>query len=159
MVRLGPYREVLRIPQSSFPQKRLLRCLKPADGASRLCRTAPETAFGRPARYFASAIPHATSLVEFYQSEGVSLKVVSALQLKCSMFSDPEHRYSPVILKWKTCATGKVNDEGSSSLRIQQFDHGEFQVGSFRAITLKVTCRSVRATIASMKLPSARRTA
>jgi hypothetical protein len=54
---------------------------------------------------------------------------------------------------------GKVNDEGSSSLRIQQFDRGEFQVGSFRAISLKATCRSLRVTIASMKLPSAGRAA
>ena len=156
MVRLGTYTQVFEAYRNSFLKGRY-------SDTSALAQAVlvepPETTFGRPARYFPSAIPQARSLLEFYQSEGVSLKVVSALQLKCSMFSDPEHRYSPVILKWKTCAMGKVNDEGSSSLRIQQFDHGEFQVGSFRAITLKVTCRSVRATIASMKLPSARRTA
>jgi hypothetical protein len=54
----------------------------------------------------ANAIPHAKSLFGFDQ---------------------PEHRYFPVISKWKTWVMGKVNDEGRSSLRIQQFDRGEFQ--------------------------------
>jgi hypothetical protein len=98
----------------------------------------PESAFGRPAHYCASAIPHTKSLLELDQ---------------------PEHRYSPVFSKLKTRAVGNVNDEGSSSLRTQQFDRGEFQVGSFRAITLKATCRSVRVTIASMKPLSAGRAA
>jgi hypothetical protein len=85
-----------------------------------------------------SAIPHAKSLLEFDQQE---------------------HRYSPVFSKSKTWAIGKVNDEGSWSLRTQHFHRGKFQVGSLWAITLKAACRSVRVTIALMKVLRAGRAA
>jgi len=119
MVRLGPYKQVFEAQRGSFPKAGYSGV-----GASALAQSVvaplPETAFGRLARYFASAITHAKSLLKFDQ---------------------PEHCYSPVFSKWKTWAMGKVNDEASSSLRTQQFDRGEFQVGSFRAITMKATCR------------------
>jgi hypothetical protein len=159
MVRLGPNKQVFEAHRDSFVKAGYSDVEASAPAQAVVAKPLRETAFGRPARYFASAIPHAKSLLEFYQSEGVSLKVISALQWKCSMFSDPEHRYSPVISKWKTSAIGKVHDGGSSSLQTQHFDRGEFQVGSFRALTLKAACRSVGVTIASKKLPSAGRVA
>jgi hypothetical protein len=130
MVRLGIYKQVFEAHRGSF-----LRAGYSDVGASALAQTAvamplTETAFGRPARYSASAIPDANSLE----------------------FDQHEHRYFRVFSEWKTCAIGKVNDEGSASLRTQHFHRGIFQVGWFRAITLKAACRSVRVTIASMKV-------
>jgi len=96
MVRLGPYKQVFEAHRGSF-----LRAGCSDVGASALAQAAvakplTESALGRPARYFASAIPHATDIPEFDQ---------------------PEHCYSPVSSKWKIWAMGKVNDEGSWSLR------------------------------------------
>src|ERR1700726_1626848 len=120
MVRLGPYKQVSEAHRDSFVKAGYSDVEASALAQVVVAKPLPETAFGRPARYFASAIPHAKSLLKFDQ---------------------PEHCDSPVFLKCKTWAMGKVNDEASSSLRTQQFDRGEFQVGSFRGITMKATCR------------------
>jgi hypothetical protein len=103
-----------------------------------VAKSLPETAFVRPARYCASAIPHSKSLLEFDQHE---------------------HRYSPVFSKGKTWAIGKVDDEGRWLLRTQHFHRGKSQVGSLFAITRKAACRSVRATIALRKVLRAGRAA
>jgi hypothetical protein len=137
MVRLGLYKQVFEAHRKSF-----LRTDYSAFGASAPPLTAAaeplgETAFGRPPRYFASAIAHAKSLLD-----------------------QQEHHYSPVFSKSKTWAIGKVNDEESWPLRTQHFHRGEFQVGSFQAITLKAAYRSVRVTKkALMKLLRAGRAA
>ena len=131
MVRLGPHKQVFEAHRGFFLKADYSDVGVSAPSQASVARSLTETAFGRPARYFVSAIPHAKNLLEFDQ---------------------PEHCYSPVSSKEKTCALGKVNDEGSWSLRIQHFHLGEFQVGSFQVITLKAACRSVRVSKASMEI-------
>lgn len=89
MVRLGLYKQVFEAHRGPF-----LRASYSGVSAASLAQAAvpkqlKETAFGRPARYFVSAIPHPTSLLEFDQRR---------------------HPYSPVSSKWKTCMLGKIND-------------------------------------------------
>ena len=129
MVRLGLYKQVFEAHRSSFLRTDYSSLGASAPAQPAVAEPLRETAFGRPSRYFASAIAHAKSLL-----------------------GQHEHRYSPVFLKSKTWAIGKVNDEGSWSLRIQHFHLGEFQVGSFQVITLKAACRSVRVSKASMEI-------
>jgi hypothetical protein len=131
MVRLGPHKQVFEAHRGFFLKADYSDVGVSAPSQASVARSLTETAFGRPARYFVSAIPHAKNLLEFDQ---------------------PEHCYSPVSSKEKTCALGKVNDEGSWSLRTQHFHRDKSQVGASRAITLKAACRSVRVTIASIKV-------
>lgn len=138
MVRHGPYELIFKAPRSCFPKVSYSTVGAFALAQAAVAKLLRETTLGRSVRYFASAIPHAKSLLEFDQHE---------------------RRYSPVVLKVKACAIGKVNDEGSASLRTQHFHRGKFQVGSFRAITPRTACRSVRAKIVSMEALRAGRAA
>jgi hypothetical protein len=138
MVRLGRHKQVFEAHRRSFLGTDYSAVGASAPAQAAVAKPLTETAFGRPARCFLSAISHAKSLLEFDQQE---------------------QRYSPVFSKSKTWAIGKVNDEGSWSLRTQYFHRGEFQVGSFQAITQKAACRSVRVTKAVMKVLRAGRAA
>ncbi len=131
MVRLGPCKQVFEAHRGSFQKAGYCDVDASALTQAAVAKPLEETAFARPAHCFVPAMQHAKSLLEFDQQEG---------------------RYCQVSSKWKIRATGKVNDEGSWTLRTQHFRRDKSQVGSSRAITLKAACRSVRAARASMKV-------
>src|SRR5260370_33846965 len=98
MARLGRYKQVFEAHRGSFLEADYFDVGGSALAQAAVARPLTETAFGRPARCFASALPHAKNLLEF---EG------------------PEYCYSRVSSTWKTWAIGEFNDEGSWSLRHQ----------------------------------------
>lgn len=131
MVRLGPCKQVFEALRGSFLKTGYFDVGVSTVAQAAVAKQLTEAAFGRPAHYFVSAIPHTKNLLAFDQRQ---------------------HRYSPVFSKWKICAIGKINNDEGSSLRTQHFPRGKFQVGSFRAITLKSACRSMRVTVVLKKV-------
>lgn len=96
MVRHGPYELIFEAHRSFFPKAGYSAFDASALAEAAVAKLLKETAFGRPARYYVSAIPHPTSLLEFDQRR---------------------HPYSQVSSKWKTCALGKINDLKKGSKR------------------------------------------